>query len=182
MDVMMWGTESFVEQLKAAYAAGTLPMARLSDMVRCILRSVYALGADKCEPVPKVDPARHHEVALETAHQGSVLLKIPGALPRATDSKARIAVIGGHAQVSEPTGTGLSAVVPPDEYAAIIKIGGPGVMGVARNLHLLPTSSIVELKKLLPRAQIDFDPGMSPAASALSARRSEMVIVFELRV
>ena len=40
-------------------------------------------------------------------------------------------------------------------------------MGVARNLFLLPSSPLVELRKALPQAQIEFDPGMSPAESAL---------------
>jgi beta-glucosidase len=115
MDVMMWGTESFVEPLKAAYAEGKLPKERLSDMVRRILRSMYA-------------------------------------------------------------------VVPPGGHAAVIKIGGPGIMGGARNLYLLPSSPIAEIKKLLPKVQIEFDPGQSPAESTLLARRSDVVIVFGIRV
>ena len=55
-------------------------------------------------------------------------------------------------------------------------------MGAARNLYLHPSSPIAELKKLLPRAQIAFDPGMSPAQSAMLARRSDVVIVFGIRM
>jgi hypothetical protein len=40
-----------------------------------------------------------------------------------------IAVIGGHAQVGVPVGTGSSAVAPPGGYAATMKIGGPGDLG-----------------------------------------------------
>ena len=182
MDVMMWGTESFVEPLKAAYAEGKLPKERLSDMVRRILRSMYAVGVDRWGPAPEVDMAMHHEVALETARQGIVLLKNEGVLPLAAGTTARIAVIGGHAQVGVPTGTGSSAVVPPGGHAAVIKIGGPGIMGGVRNLYLLPSSPIAEIKKLLPKVQIEFDPGQSPAESALLARRSDVVIVFGIRV
>jgi beta-glucosidase len=182
IDVMMWKTESFVEPLKAAYAEGQLPKERLSDMVRRILRSMYAVGVDTWGPAPEVDMARHHEVALETARQGIVLLKNDGVLPLAADTTVRIAVIGGHAQVGVPTGTGSSAVVPPGGHAAVIKIGGPGIMGAARNLYLLPSSPLAELKTRLPQAQIDFDPGMSPAESAMLARRSDVVIVFGIRV
>jgi beta-glucosidase len=53
MDVMLWGTESFVEPLVAAYAEGKLPKARLSDRVRRMLRSVYAVGIDKWGRHPK---------------------------------------------------------------------------------------------------------------------------------
>jgi hypothetical protein len=51
-----------------------------------------------------------------------------------------IAVIGGHAQVGVPVGTGSSAVAPPGGYAATMKIGGPGILGMIRNLYLLPSS------------------------------------------
>src|SRR5262245_25801111 len=55
-------------------------------------------------------------------------------------------------------------------------------MGVGRNLFLYPSSPVAELKKLLPNAEIEFDPGMSPAESALMARRSDVVIVFGIKI
>jgi beta-glucosidase len=55
-------------------------------------------------------------------------------------------------------------------------------MGVGRNLYLLPSSPLAELRKLLPKAQIEFDPGMSQAESALIARRADLAIVFGIRV
>jgi beta-glucosidase len=178
-DAWMNGGEWFDAPLRRAYADGKLPKARLSDMVRRILRSMYAVGVDKWGPPPKVDLAQDSEVALEVARQGIVLLKNDGVLPLAADKVMRIAVIGGHAQEGVPTGTGSSAVVPPGGYAAVIKIGGPGVM---RNLYLLPSSPIAALKKLLPKAQIEYDPGQSPAEAALLARRSDVVIVFGIRI
>jgi beta-glucosidase len=174
--------EWFIEPLRKAYNEGKLPKERLSDMVRRILRSIYAVGIDTWGPAPKVDMARHNEVALEIARQGIVLLKNDGVLPLSPDSTVRIAVIGGHAPLGVPTGTGSSRVVPPGGYAAVIKIGGPGVMGGGRNLYLLPSSPIEELKKLMPNAQIEYDPGQSPAEAALLARRSDVAIVFGIRV
>ena len=182
LDVLMWMGEAFTEPLKAAYAEGKLPKARLSEMVRRILRSVYAVGVDAWGPAPAVDMVRHNEIALEAARQGIVLLKNDGALPLATDTAARIAVIGGRAQVGVPAGCGSSAVTPPGGYSEVTTIGGPGMMGVARNLYLLPSSPVAELRKLLPKARIEFDPGMSPAESALTARRSDVAIVFGIRV
>ncbi len=182
IDVLLWGTESFTEPLRTAYAEGKLPKRRLSEMVRRILRSVYAVGVDAWGPAPEVDMARHNEIALETARQGIVLLRNDGVLPLAADEPLKIAVIGGHAQVGVPSGTGSSAVTPPGGYAAVIQIGGPGIMGASRNLYLLPSSPLAELNKLLPRAQIEFDPGMHPAESAMLARRSDVVIAFGLRV
>jgi beta-glucosidase len=39
-----------------------------------------------------------------------------------------------------------------------------------------------ELKKQLPNAQIEFDPGISPAEAVLAARRADIAIVFAIRV
>jgi beta-glucosidase len=182
IDTMMWNTEPFVEPLRTAYAEGRLPKERLSDMVRRILRTMYAIGIDAWGPPPEIDQAAHDEIALETARQGIVLLENDGILPLASDTTARIGVIGGFAQLGVPAGTGSSAVVPHGGYAAEVAIGGPGIMGSARNLYLLPSSPEAELTKLLPDAQIEFDPGLTPAEAALLARRSDVVVVFAIRV
>jgi len=182
LDVMMWQKEWFTAPLRQAYTEGNVPKERLSDMVRRILRSMFAIGVDAWGTPPEVDMARHNEIALETARQGIVLLKNDGALPLAADSAARIAVIGGHAQVGVPTGCGSSAVVPPGGFAEVIKVGGPGIMGVGRNLYLLPSSPLAELRKLLPGAEIEFDPGMNPVESALMAARCDVAIVFAVKL
>jgi beta-glucosidase len=186
IDVMIWNAEPFVEPLRTAYAEGRLPKERLSEMVRRILRSMYAIGIDRWDPgragSPEADSAKHHEIALETARQGIVLLQNDDILPLAADTTARVAVIGGFAQVGVPVGTGSSAVTPEGGFAAEIKIGGPGIMGASRNLCLLPSAPEAELKRLLPEARIDFDPGLTPAESALLAQRSDVVVVFAIRV
>ncbi len=182
IDVLVWGAEAFAQPLREAYANGRLPKERLSDMVRRILRSIYAVGVDRWAAPPEVDMPRHHEIALETARQGIVLLKNDGALPLASDTASRIAVIGGHAQAGVPAGTGSSTVVPPGGYAEVIRIGGRSFMGATRNLFLLPSSPLAEISKFLPHAEIEFDPGMSPAEAALLARRSDVAIVFGIRV
>lgn len=183
MDVKQWGREAFTDRLRAAYAEGKLPKERLSDMVRRIVGSAYAVGIDKWGPAPALDMKRHHELALEVARQGIVLLKNDGALPLATDKPLKIGVVGGYAQLGVPTGTGSGAVLPEGGYAGAVNIGGAhGAMGAARNLYLLPSSPLAELKKLLPQAQIEFDGGYTPAESALLARRSDVVIAFGIRV
>jgi beta-glucosidase len=181
LDVRLVGVEPFGEPLRTAYAEGRLPRERLSDMVRRILRSMVAVGLDRWEAAPEVDMEAHRQVALEGARQGIVLLENDGVLPLA-DPTARIAVIGGYAQLGVPAGTGSSTVVPPGGYAAVVPVGGPGVMGAARNLYLMPSSPLAELRTLLPGASIEFDPGMSPAEAALLARRSDVAIVFAVRV
>jgi beta-glucosidase len=54
-------------------------------------------------------------------------------------------------------------------------------MGATRNLILMPPSPLAELRKLLPEAHIDFDPGQTPAEAALLAKRSDVVIAFGVR-
>jgi beta-glucosidase len=182
IDRWVFKDEPFIEPLRQALAEGKLPKARLSDMVRRILQSMYAVGIDRWGAAPHVDMAAHHEIALETARQGIVLLKNDGALPLDPDTTAKIAVIGGHASEGVPVGTGSSAVAPVGGFAAEIKIGGPHPLGLYRNLYLVPPSPLAELQKLLPKARIEFDSGESPAEAALLARRSDIVIVFGIRV
>jgi beta-glucosidase len=112
LDVKQWGAEAFTDKLKAAYRDGKFPKERLSDMVRRILRSAYAVGIDKWGPAPAVDMAEHNDIALEIARQGIVLLKNDGALPLAADKPLRIAVVGGYAQQGVISGTGSGAVSP----------------------------------------------------------------------
>jgi beta-glucosidase len=182
LDVNMWGAEAFVEPLRKAYVEGKFPKERLSDMVRRILRSAYAVGVDKWGPTPAVDLAAHNELALEIAREGIVLLKNEGnALPIATDRPLKIAVIGGYAQLGVASGTGSGAVSPVGGYAGEVPIGGTGIMGGSRNLYLLPPSPLAELKKLLPQAEFEFDSAYTPAESALLARRADVVIVFGIR-
>ncbi len=181
-DFMFWNETPFVEPLRQAYDEGKLPKERLADMVRRILRSMFAVGIDAWGPAPEVDLDAHNEIALEEARQGIVLLKNEGLLPIAADTTARIAMIGGHSHIGVPSGTGSAAVVPRGGYAGQVYIGGPGVMGAARYLYLMPSSPLEELKKLLPKAKIEFDSGISPAEAALLARRSDIAIVFGIRV
>ncbi len=182
IDAVLWQAEAFTDPLRAAYADGRLPKERLSDMVRRILRSMFAVGIDQRETIPAPDMDAHNEIALRVARQGIVLLSNRGVLPLSREPGVRIAVIGGYAQLGVPIGCGSSAVVPPGGYADVIPIGGPGLTGGLRNLYLLPASPLNELKKQLPQAQIEFDPGISPAEAVLVARRADVAIVFAVRV
>ncbi len=181
-DTMLWGKQPFADELREACARGELPKERLSDMVRRILRSLFAVGVDQWGPAPEVDMARHHQIALEGARQGIVLLKNDGVLPLPTDEPLKIAVIGGYAQQGVISGTGSGAVAPVGGFAGVVKIGGAGVMGKHRNLFLFPPPPLEELPKALPLAQFDFDPGYTPAEAALTAERSDVVIFFGIRV
>ena len=182
IDAILWQSEAFTDRLRAAYAEGKLSKERLSDMVRRILRSMFAIGIDRWNAAPTPDIAAHNEIALRIAREGIVLLQNRGVLPLAPDSDVRIAVIGGYAHTGVPIGCGSSAVVPPGGFADVIPIGGPGLTAGLRNLYLLPSKPLDELRKQLPNAQIEFDPGISPAEAVLAARRADIAIVFAIRV
>lgn len=181
-DRLLWGSEPFTDALREAYAKGDLPKERLADMVRRILRSLFAVGANKWGSSPEVDMGMHGELALECARQGVVLLKNDGALPLPANEPLEVAVIGGYAQQGVISGTGSGAVAPVGGFASMVRIGGAGVMGTHRNLFLFPPSPLEELQKTLPNARLDFDPGYIPAEAALTAKRSDVVIVFAVRV
>jgi beta-glucosidase len=183
IDALLWQAEPFTGPLRAALEDGRLPRERLSDMVRRILRSVYAVGVDAWRPAPAVDAEAHDAIALDTARQGIVLLENrAGALPIPTDRPLAVGVIGGYAHRGVPTGTGSGAVRPVGGYADVVPIGGGGTMGGSRNLFLLPSSPLRELRRLLPEARVEFDPGHTPAEAALLARRCDVVVAFGIRV
>lgn len=181
IDALLWQSEAFEDPLRAAYAEGRLPRERLSDMVRRILRSMFAVGVERFEAEPAPDMDAHNEIALRVARAGIVLLANRGVLPLSPESSARIAVIGGHAHVGVAAGYGSAAVVPPGGYAAVVPIGGRGLEAGLRNLYLLPSSPLSELRKRLPRAQIEFNPGLSPAEAAMAARPADVAIVCAVR-
>ena len=177
IDTTLWGEQPFTAPLREALADGRFSAERLSDMVRRILTAMYAIGIGDAAGEPDMDA--HRAIALDTARQGIVLLENDGILPLAA---GRIAVIGGYAQLGVPCGTGSSAVVPPGGFAAEIAIGGPGIMGDFRKLFLHPSSPLAALQELLPDAELDFDPGMTPAEAALTAKRADVAIVFAIRI
>ncbi len=142
---------------------------------------MFAVGIDQPKASLTPDLAAHNQIALQIARQGIVLLTNRGVLPLSPESTAHMVVIGGYAQVGVPAGYGSSAVVPPGGYADVIPIGGSGLEAGLRNLYLLPSSPLEELRKQFPHAEIEFDPGISPAEAALAARRADVAIVFAIR-
>lgn len=181
IDALLWQAETFGAPLRDAYAEGRLPRERLSDMVRRILQSMFAVGIDATAAPPEPDMAAHNEVALRIARQGTVLLTNRGALPLAPEPGLRIAVIGGYAHLGVPAGYGSSTVVPHGGYAGVVPIGGAGLEAGLRNLYLVAPSPLQELRKELPQGLIEFDPGISPAEAARAAQLADVAIVFAVR-
>jgi beta-glucosidase len=169
--------EWFREPLKKALAHGEFSHERLSDMVRRILRSIYAVGADKPASDQKVDLNLHNSIALEVARQGIVLLQNDGILPLSADARS-VAVIGGHADRGVLAGGGSSQGTPPEGIAFKVPLGGESPLASIRNEAYFPSSPFHALKVLLPKAAITFDPGMYPADAAALARHADIAVVF----
>lgn len=115
----------FGEPLKKALAAGQVAPGRVSDMVRRMLRSMFANGLFE-HPAGggQIDYAAHGQLARRAAAEGMVLLRNEnGMLPLRADVK-RIAVIGGNASVGVLSGAGSSQVTPHGEPPVVHKMDG----------------------------------------------------------
>jgi beta-glucosidase len=161
--------------LKQAVAAGEVPQARLDDMARRVLRSMFAQGLVD-NPVPDsapIDYAADEAVSQADAEQGIVLLKNEGNLLPLTNAR-RIVVIGGHADKGVLAGSGSSLVYPR---------GGNAVPGLEPTswpgpVMYFPSSPVAELKRLAPNAKVTFVDGTNAGAAAAAARGADAAIVF----
>jgi len=156
--------------LKKAVDSGTVPMARLNDMVHRILRTEFALGVIDDPPLGRVvDPFAGAEVAQRLAEQGSVLLKnANGLLPLSAAGVKSIAAIGSHADTSVLSGGGSAQVDPP---GAALSVYGKGPVW-------FPSSPLKAIRAKAPKAKVDFNDGTDPAAAAALAKSAEIAVVF----
>lgn len=173
LDKQIW----FGAPLKAKLADGSFDRARLSDMVRRILRSMKMAGITDAAPAVKVDPAEGSAIALDVARQGIVLLKNEGVLPIAATARS-IAVIGDKAQIGVLSGGGSSQGLPPRGWAYSNPIGGAGQMSSWRTERWFAGAPLDAIKKEAPQAAVEFNPGLYPSDAAALAARSDIAIVF----
>jgi beta-glucosidase len=175
LDDQVW----FGAPLKAAVEAGQVPPARLSDMTRRILRSMFAAGLfDVPAAKTDIDYKANSEVALKVAQEGIVLLKNrQGLLPLAKTAR-KIVIIGGHADAGVLSGGGSSQVVPPGGAKTILPMGGEGMMAAFRNQIFHPSSPVSAIREEAPQAQISFYDGRYPAGAVAAVKDADVVIVF----
>jgi beta-glucosidase len=153
-------------QFKAALQSGAIPQHRLDDMAERVLWALFAKGAvdDPIKATP-IDYAAHAQVSQKAAEESLVLLKNDGGLLPLRGAKT-IAVIGGNADKGVLAGGGSSDVTP---------VGGDRKIN---DRSYLPDAPLAELKRELPHARINFDPGTDLAAAAAAASGSDVAIVF----
>jgi len=164
------GWRFFGDALKAAVTNGEVPMARLDDMVHRIVRTEFAAGIVDDPPLGRVvDPFAGAELSQRIAEQASVLLKNDGRqLPLNAAAVKSIAVIGSHADSGVLSGGGSAQVDAPG--AERTRFGGA--------LVWFPSSPLVSIKAMAPKAKVEFNDGADPVAAAALAKASEIAIVF----
>ncbi len=165
-------TENFFEgPLSQAIADGEVPRARLDDMARRILTSIFAHGlADQPASEP-LDLSASDRTALAIARAGTVLLRNEGLLPLPADTRS-IVVIGAHADRGVPSGGGSSQVIPRGGIAAKQQIDQD------RAMLFDPGSPLEAIRQQFPRARVDFDDGSVPARAAETAAKADAVVLF----
>ena len=170
----------FGEPLKKAVAAGQVAPGRVSDMVRRVLRSMFAHGLFE-HPAGggNIDYAAHGMVARQAAADGMVLLRNEnGMLPLRADIK-RIAIIGGNASLGVLSGAGSSQVTPHGAPTTIQQLGGMGPFDNAfRRAVWSGPGPLQTIRERAPEAEVIFDDGRYPASAAAAARRADVVVVF----
>jgi beta-glucosidase len=165
----------FREALRDAVANGQVPAARLDEMARRILRSMFAHGLVDHPVVPgPIDMAAHEAVTRAAAEAGAVLLKNDDRILPLSPSVRSIAIIGSHADAGVLSGGGSSQVYPVGGNAApgIAPTGWPGPV------VYFPSSPLAAIRAQAPHATIRFASGDDPEEAARLARDSDVAIVF----
>jgi beta-glucosidase len=162
----------FADGLLQAIAGGEVPQARLDDMVRRVLTSIFAHGlADGPGASEPADFAASDRVALAIAREGTVLLRNHGLLPLPGNTRS-IVVIGAHADRGVPSGGGSSQVIPRGGIAAKEQIDEN------RAMLFDPGSPLEAIRLQFPHARVDFDDGTVPARAAGAAAKANAVVLF----
>ncbi|MHB8283130.1 MAG: beta-glucosidase family protein [Caulobacteraceae bacterium] len=162
----------FGAPLRGAVAAGRLPQARIDDMVRRQLRSLFAIGVIDNPPSPggAIDYMAHRLIAQRAAEAGLILLKNDNQILPLAKGARRLLVIGRHADAGVLAGGGSSAVTPTGSL--LVK------SGVWSQTVYDPSSPLLAIKAEANAADVQFIDGTDPAAAVAAARTADAVILF----
>jgi beta-glucosidase len=169
----------FGAPLAAAAARDTAYAARVSDMNRRVLRSIYALGLDTNPPARgPIDVAANARVAQGVAEQGIVLLRNERALLPLSKDVRSLAVIGGYADAGVLSGGGSTQVQPLGGPSASIPMGGEGPLAKYNNQTYHGSAPLAAIRALAPKASITFRNGRYLADAVAAAKAADVAIVF----
>jgi beta-glucosidase len=162
--------------LLEAIKTGSVPQARLDEMVTRILRTMFAKGVVE-NPVKEggaIDFAKNGAVSRQTAEDGMVLLKNDNRVLPLARTVRTIAIIGGHADAGVLAGGGSSLVYP---------VGGNAVKGLKPDVWPGPvmfhnSSPLRAIRAQAPDAKVVYDDGTDPARAARVAAQADVALVF----
>jgi beta-glucosidase len=166
----------FSSALKEAVEKGNVPLERLDDMVRRILRGMFASGIvdDPPKPGGLVDYRAHAETAQIVAEHGLVLLRNHnGALPLEKGLK-RIVVIGSHADKGVLSGGGSSQVIPVGGIA----VPNLGPRDFPGPLIYDPSSPVKAIEAEAGGTPVEYVDGDDISRAVEVAKGADVVIVF----
>jgi beta-glucosidase len=165
----------FDAPLKAAAQSGKIPMARVHDMTRRVLRSMFADGLFDDPIAPGgLDTTADGVVAQHAAEGGIVLLKNDrGVLPLAASAR-KIVVIGGRADVGVISGGGSSQVMPVGSKTFPAPKGAPSWGG---GVVFHPSAPLAAIRGRA-KGEVTFLDGSDPAAAVAAAKGADVVLVF----
>jgi beta-glucosidase len=171
----------FGAPLRKAVEAGQIPRQRISDMVRRMLRSMFAHGLFE-QPAGggTFDTAAHARIAREAATEGMVLLRNEADILPLAPGRKTIAVIGGNASLGVLSGGGSTQVMPTNAPPYVERLGGTGPLDlVFRNVYWFGPGPLAAIRERAGNeATIVFNDGRYVASAVEMARKADVVIVF----
>jgi beta-glucosidase len=181
------GMEYFDSPLRQALVEGKVEQSRVDDMVRRILRSMFAHGlTDLATPKEPAHVEADRLVAQHAAEEGIVLLKnTGGALP--LDRAARsIVVIGAHADLGVLSGGGSSQVIPLGYAKSMEFPTGGAVQTLPNGARMMPMDShvydppspLAAIAAAVPQARVTFVSGDDAQEAAKAAQKADVAFVF----
>ena len=166
----------FGTALTQAISAGSVPLERLDDMVRRILRAMFASGIVDDPPNPGgfIDHELHAQMAQVVAESGLVLLRNRNRMLPLSKGLRQIVVIGSHADKGVLSGGGSSQVIP----AGGIAVPNLGPAEFPGPLVYDPSSPLKAIETRADGVRIEYAEGDDIARAVQTAKGADAVIIF----
>jgi beta-glucosidase len=173
----------FGAALKKAVESGEVPVERLNDMVRRIVRTEFASGVfDNPQPTKAPDVLLGFKVAQRVAEESMVLLKNDkDQLPLSATALKSIAVIGGHADAGVLSGGGSAQTDPAGGNAVPDPKSKNDPLAAFSQIIFHPSSPLNAIREMAPAIEVSYDSGADSDAAATVAKKVDVAIVFVLQ-